>query len=467
MRVRIAVQRGNGPLPIALEGMDRPTRPLLQLRLAAAGYRFRESLFALPTVLVAVGVALAEATAYLDRALDDDGPVGWGVQMNSNGATWLLSTVAGATITTAGVVFSLTVVSLQLASSQFSPRVMRSFIRDRVSQTVIGMLVATFVFCVLTLRHISGNATDPAPRIPLTTALILTVGTVVLIIAYLGRLARGLQVGEVVRTIAAEADGVIGAASHAAQRETTGATVPDIPEGKPQLIVRAVRDGWVTQVPTEQILAAVPAATVVRLETRTGAYIHRGEVLLRVSPIPRRDDRVRRRLESAVDIADSRTMQQDVDFALRQLVDIALRALSAAINDPTTATEVVLRLGSLLRTLLVTDMPPVAVSGRDGRTLLRPWLLSPPEYVDHAFDQIRQACPRQLHVAVALARVLRMLIDHVTECGRREHVPSLRRQLRLLVDGVSAEPGLHPEDLQRFLAVAESTVDPAEHDTSN
>lgn len=74
---------------------------------------------------------------------------------------------------------------------------------------------------------------------------------------------------------------------------------------------------------------------------------------------------------------------------------------------------------------------------------------------------------KPVRAAVALARVLRMLIDHVTECGRREHVPSLRRQLRLLVDGVSAEPGLHPEDLQRFLAVAESTVDPAERDTSN
>ncbi len=93
-----------GPLPIALDGMDRPTRPLLQLRLAAARYSFRESLFALPTVLVAVGVALAEATAYLDRALDDDGPVGWGRADERNGATWLLSTVAGATITTAGVV---------------------------------------------------------------------------------------------------------------------------------------------------------------------------------------------------------------------------------------------------------------------------------------------------------------------------------------------------------------------------
>lgn len=458
---------GADPLPIALDGMTRGTRPLPRLRLAAAAYRFRESLFALPTVLVVAGVALAEVSAYLDRALVEDGGAGWGVRMNSNGATWLLSTVAGATITTAGVVFSLTVVSLQLASSQFSPRVMRSFIRDRVSQTVIGMLVATFVFCVLTLRHISGNATDPAPRIPLTTALVLAVATVVLIIAYLDRLARGLQVGEVVRTIAGEAEGVIGSASRAAHREVPGSPTPEIPEEVPELIVRAARDGWVTQVPTEQILAAVPSSTVVRLETRTGAYIHRGEVLLRVSPVPERDDRVRRRLEAAVEIGNSRTMQQDVDFALRQLVDIALRALSAAINDPTTATEVVLRLGSLLRTLLVTDMPPVVVSGHDGRTMVRPWLLSPSEYVDHAFDQIRQACPRQVHVAIALARVLRMLTEYVAECGRPEHVPALQRQLRLLVDAVSAEPGLHPEDVQRFLAVAESPTDPAEHQPSN
>lgn len=460
------MQRDDGVFPIALDGMKRRIRPLLRLRLAAATYRFRESLFALPTVLVIVGVVLAEASAYLDRALGNDGAGGWGVQMNSNGATWLLSTVAGATITTAGVVFSLTVVSLQLASSQFSPRVMRSFIRDRVSQTVIGMLVATFVFCVLTLRHISGNATDPAPRIPLTTALVLAVATVVLIIAYLDRLARGLQVGEVVRTIAAEAEGVIGSAARAARHEVSGPPVPNLPDGAPEMTVRAFRDGWVTQVPTEHILAAVPPATVVRLETRTGAYIHRGEVLLRVAPVPASEERVRRRLEAAVEIADSRTMQQDVDFALRQLVDIALRALSAAVNDPTTATEVVLRLGSLLRALLVADMPPVAVSGRDGRTLLRPWLLSPPEYIDHAFDQIRQTCPRQVHVAVALARVLRMLIEYVTECGRPQYVPALHRQLQLLVEAVSAEPGIHRQDLQRFLAVAESPVDPAEHDTS-
>nr|WP_313906261.1 DUF2254 family protein [Rhodococcus sp. PAE-6] len=99
-----------------------PHQPqLLRLRAAAAAYRFRESLFALPAAIVAVGVILAEVSAYLDRTINPGATAGWGVQMNSNGATWLLSTVAGATITTAGVVFSLTVVSLQLASSQFSP----------------------------------------------------------------------------------------------------------------------------------------------------------------------------------------------------------------------------------------------------------------------------------------------------------------------------------------------------------
>ncbi len=139
--------------------MSRRPRPLPELRIAAAFYRFRESLFFLPAIIVLVGAGLAEATAALDQALSSERSIPLTLDINSNAATWLLSTVAGATITTAGVVFSLTVVSLQLASSQFSPRVMRSFIRDRLSQVVIGLLIATFVYSVLTLRHISGEAT--------------------------------------------------------------------------------------------------------------------------------------------------------------------------------------------------------------------------------------------------------------------------------------------------------------------
>ena len=114
---------------------------------AAAGggrlYRFRESLFLLPAIVVHAGVALAEVCAAVDPAAGPGSVVPLTLDINSNAATWLLSTVAGATITTAGVVSSLTVVNLQPASSQSSPRVMRLFIRDRVSQRDIGLLVPT------------------------------------------------------------------------------------------------------------------------------------------------------------------------------------------------------------------------------------------------------------------------------------------------------------------------------------
>lgn len=128
----------------------------------------------------------------------------------------------------------MTVVSLQLASSQFSPRVMRSFIRDRASQTVIGVLVATFVYCVLTLRHIGADDAAPAPTLSTTLAVVLAVSTVVLIIAYLNRLAHGLQVGEVVRSIASEAEKVISNTSRSSRGEIHVDRVPepDFTEGR-------------------------------------------------------------------------------------------------------------------------------------------------------------------------------------------------------------------------------------------
>ena len=444
--------------------MTRLTRPVRKMRFATALYQFRESLFALPTLVALAGLILAEVTARVDGLVGDDTRLPLTVQMNSDSASWLLSTVAGATITTAGVVFSLTVVSLQLASSQFSPRVMRWFIRDRLSQVMIGLLVATFVFCVLALRHISGEPTADAPRMLMTLAIVLAVATVLLIIAYLNRLARGLQVGEVVRNISAEAEAVIYAIARQAQQETPVRNVPSAADDG-RLTIRVRRNGWVTQAPSTVILGAVPASTVVRLETRTGAYIHRGEVLMSIWPMPADPERVTAELLSTVEVADVRTMQQDIDFGIRQLVDIALRALSSAINDPTTATEVVLRLGSLLRTLLASEVPPSSVVGPDGRVLLRPWTLSHDEYIAHAFDQIRQTCISQPHVVTALLRVLRILIAHARTVGQDRHIPALRNQIRRLMDATMADPNIHPDDLARIQKISrESEADPAEHD---
>lgn len=430
--------------------------------MAAAVYRFRESLFLLPALIVVGGVALAELAHAVDDAVGRDRTIPGTLEMSSNTATWLLSTVAGAMITTAGVVFSLTVVSLQLASSQFSPRVMRTFVRDRLSQVVIGLLIASFVYSVLTLRYVSADPDSSAPPVTLTVAVVLAVATVLLIVAHLDHLARGLQVGNVVRAIAGEGQEVIREnqrvdhSSWPAPGEVTaGASAT--------LTVPAPQDGWVTQAPGDRLLAAVPPHTTVRLETRIGAYIHEGEPLVTVWPVPDDPDAVLRRLSATVTVtvAEMRTMQHDVDFALRQLVDIGLRALSAAINDPTTAVEVTLRIGGLLRRLLVRDLPPVAVGGPEGRALIRPWDLSHEEYIAHGFDELRWASVAQPHVVTGLLRVLRMLIVHVEEADRPELVPPLRRQIELLLDAVEQQPGLHPVDLERLRAVATGD-DPAD-----
>lgn len=406
------------------------------------------------------GVLLAIAATAVDNVLGDEAEVPFTLAMSSNAATWLVATVAGAMITTVGVVFSLTVVSLQLASGQFSPRVMRSFIRDRLSQGVIGLLVGTFFYCVLILPSIHGEATVSAPRISVTLAVILTLITVVGIIAHLDHLARGLQVGNLARVISTEGRAVVTAVGHtpAGLTEVGAGELPVLEEA---IAVPSRLSGWISQVDVEQLLRSLPPDTTVRLETRVGAYIHEGEPLFTVSP--RQPLRTQRALAETIDVTAARTMLQDVDFAIRQLVDIGLRALSPAVNDPTTAVEILLRLGTLMRKVLTTSPAPLAVRDQQNRVLVQPWNLHPDEFVEHAFDQIRQCCLDQPEVVATLLRVLRMLIAHVHDEGCPDRADALERQMRLTLESVREQPALHPEDLARLEALSSDKTDPADH----
>jgi uncharacterized membrane protein len=430
------------------------------LRISAVRYRFQESLFLFPALVMLGGILLAVGATFVDDVLGHDARVPFTLAMSSNAATWLLSTVAGAMITTVGVVFSLTVVSLQLASDQFSPRVMRSFIRDRLSQGVIGLLVGTFFFCVLTLPNLSGEPTAPAPRVSLTIAVVLTVITVVGIIVHLDHLARGLQVGNVARTIAMEGENVVAALGRVPDG-LDRVDPKDFQSPRDAVLIESRTSGWISQVDSGRLLRAIPAGTIARLETRVGAYIHAGEPLLTVWPAP--SQRSRERIDGAIEVTDARTMLQDVDFAIRQLVDIGLRALSPAVNDPTTAVEVILRLGSLLRRLLTAGLAPPAVQDDQGRVLVQPWNLDHDEFVAHAFSQLRQRCLDQPDVAAALLRVLRMLDTHVHAEGHPERAAALAEQQRLLLEALQDQPDLHPEDLARLKALSSDETDPADH----
>jgi uncharacterized membrane protein len=218
----------------------------------------------------------------------------------------------------------------------------------------------------------------------------------------------------------------------------TPVAVPDVSDLGTALVVRAHADGWVQQVSQHAVLAAVPTGSTVRLETRVGAYLIRGEPLVRIWPRPDAETarQAARLIAEAVIIGATRTMQQDIDFALRQLNDIGLRALSPAVNDPTTAIEAILRVTSILRPLLQSELPAQGHRDERDRTLLTPWDLDHPEYVRHAYGQIRLYAGSHPQVALTLIRVLRMLRDVAADHDgdRTATVAELDRQLEAVID---------------------------------
>jgi len=408
-----------------------------KLRQRAISDRLRESLLFLPIVLLAGGVVL-EAVA---RELGRHWRPGWlGLfAMSSDAAVTLLSTIAGATITTAGVVFSLLVVSLQLASGQFSPRVLRTFWRDRAGQVLIGLLLATFAFCVLALGHVD-NQGDQAPRLTMTVAVVLTLVSVLAIVVFLNRITRQQYVGRIMERIQNEAIELIEDLPYGSRMGVRVGEPLEAPEHADlgnALVIRSPSDGWVQQISQHAILAAVPPGSTVRLETRVGAYLIRDEPLARIWPRPGAANarEAARLIAEAVIIGATRTMQQDIDFALRQLNDIGLRALSPAVNDPTTAIESILRVSSIMRPLVQAELPAQAHRDDRDRTLLTPWDLDHAEYVRHAYGQIRLYSGSHPQVALTLVRVLRMLRDALDD--RADRVATLEeidRQRDAVID---------------------------------
>ncbi|EIV91481.1 DUF2254 domain-containing protein [Frankia sp. QA3] len=441
-------------------------------------YRFRESLFFLPAVLVVVAIGAAQGLLAIDRrhqGWQDGLPLTF--RMSAGAAQTFLSVLAAATITVAATVFSLTVVSLQLASSQFSPRVLHTFIRDRFSQSVVGVLVAVFTFSVLVLRDVRTDADPPySPSLSTGVTVLLAIASVVLIVGYLDHLTRSLQVGRVLHTIGRETKAVIAASAR------PDPTLAPAPADAPDLRVRpggvavvAADDGWIRQAGTAALLAALPPGAALLLRTRVGAFVVEGQHIATLwlpgdasagEPAPAVDDeavRTVRAVLARIDVGVTRTMQEDVDFGLRQMTDIALRALSAAINDPTTAVEAILRIGGVLRHLLAGEPPPDVVAGPAGRLLCRAWELDPAEYVGHAFDQLRHAGVGHPAVCVAMLRTLRLQIWVAERHGRHAVVPALRRQMDLLLDAVATAPGLTEADRDAVHAAADAATDSPHH----
>jgi uncharacterized membrane protein len=418
--------------------------------------RFQESLFLVPALYVVGAVVLASLLLTFDARLGTAQEPEF-LRTTVANARALLVTIAGAVITVTGLTLGLIVITLQLASSQFSPRVLRSYYRSHFQQSVIGFTLGTFTYCLLVLRVVrapleqGGEAVVPSLSVAMAVAL--GVAATLVILAYVNYIGHAMRVGNLIEHVTNETlAGIHRLPLHQVGDVSQDSTQEPHPQGTSS-IVRAHRGGWVQQAPSQALLAAIPAGSIVRLEVRVGVFVPAGRPLCTVWPDPENPTRVQRLVREAIQLGPSRTMQEDLAFGIRQLSDIALRALSPAVNDPTTAYEVIVHLGAIVCELLMRDLPPNIICGQEGRWLVRPHEFSHADYVDRAFDQIRQAGVSQTAIAITLLETIGMLIGEVEVIDLADRAVPLRKQAGLILAGCVAAHPL-PEDLEQVYAAA-------------
>jgi uncharacterized membrane protein len=363
--------------------------------------------------------------------------------MSLDHALTLQSAVALGVLGTVGVVFSILLVSLQLVSGQFSPRLVQAIFRDHRSKILVALLVGVFVFSMASLFFtvVSSGHSSTAGITTLFVGLAGIIAGVALVLMLYG-VAQRQYIGSILDDAARRTNKILWSGKSQGQRERrilSKASLPytvlddvgQFPGSLGQVyIVTSDVSGWVQQLSSRPLLEIGPRNCVIRLETRVGAFVSRGAPLASVWPIVSREgrpeltDEEKERLNDEVNLAaylgTSRTMQDDADFGLRQITDVFLRAMSPAINDPSTAIEAMMRTATVLRTILVTA-PPEQIEHRPERgiAVLRPWDLDSGEYMRHGLDQLRQHGYRDPAVAIALLRTITLLLETAEDERRR------------------------------------------------
>lgn len=336
----------------------------MKTRLAHRWVVLRTSFWFVPGLMVVGAVVLAALTVALDVALAGTDLPPWVYTGGADGARSLLSTIAGSMVTVAGVGFSITIVALVLASTQFGPRLLGLFMRDLTSQGTLGVFVATFTYCVLVLRTIRGPEEVGGafvPQVAMTVAIAITLISVAVLVYFFHHVAVTIQAPTLVATVAHDLDHAI---DHLVS-PGIGNTGPEPPSDAVPDPARAGRilagtDGYVQVIDDAALYElAVRHDLCLRILTRPGLFIVAANPVLAVAPDGAiADAGVRRALREAVIIGDIRTAEDDIEFSVRQLVEVALRALSPAINDPFTAMSAVDWLGAALARMASEEWPP-------------------------------------------------------------------------------------------------------------
>jgi uncharacterized membrane protein len=391
--------------------------------------RLRSSYWFIPSIMLALSLGLSLVMLRLDESINVNSlpTLIWLYISEPEGARALLSTVAGSMITVAGVAFSIIIVALSLASSQFGPRLLRNFMRDTGNQLVLGTFIATFVYCLLVLRSIRTLGDDVfVPHLSITLALVLTTVSLGVFIYFIHHAAASIQISTILERLGRELEREIqqffpdplGVGPR--EGEDVHIQVPDGFHSDAKAIESTVT-GYLQTVDEDGLFElAKTHDLLIAFKFRPGDFVVQGEDLLRVWPPERVDDALEAELHREFVLGPHRSRDQDILFIFDQLVEVASRALSPGINDPVTAIMCIDRIGSGLAMMVQREIPSAYRLDKDNRlrAIVRPVTFE--EAVTRTLGPIRTYGASHPTVAVHLLTTLERITKRTTSARLRK-----------------------------------------------
>jgi uncharacterized membrane protein len=310
----------------------------MKLRALTSWQSLRASYWFVPAMLAVGAVVLAAVTLRLDAALTatQAGRTPWLYSGGANGARSMLAAIATSAIAVAGTTYAITIAVLQLASSQFGPRLLRNFMRDTGNQLVLGVFIATFLYCLLVLRRVRGQDDFAfVPHLSVTVGTALAVVSVSVLIYFIHHIASSIQAANVIATVGRELDAAIARLFP----ESIGQRVKSdaVPRGAAGLPLNFDREaaplasrgsGYILAVDLERLVTlAREQEVILRLDHRPGDFVIDGRPLASVWPADRTTEALEAAISAAVVLGSERSQEQDAGFLINQLVEIAVRAL--------------------------------------------------------------------------------------------------------------------------------------------
>lgn len=401
----------------------------------------RSSFWFVPGLMAGISIALSFGTVAIDEAADyelDQGIV-WIYAGGPDGARILLSTIAGSMITVAGVVFSLTVLTLSLASSQFGPRLLRNFMRDQGNQIVLGTFVATFIYSLLVLRTVRGGEDEFVPLVSVTLAIVLAMASLAVLIYFIHHVSASIHATNVIATVSRDLEKTIDRLFPSTvgygTSEQESENAESIPEGfdREAQPIAAASSGYLQAIDNDGLIAlAMERDLLLRLERRPGDFVVQGCVLALAWPAERIDEEAACEVQRAFILGAQRTPTQDIEFAIDQLVEIAVRALSPGVNDPFTAMACVDYLGATLIQMLERPMPSSCRYDEGGNLRVIAEVSTFAGIVDAAFNKIRQYARCSASVTIRLLETIAEVAARARNDQQRE---ALLRHATMIASG--------------------------------